>query len=308
MKLIRIMMACLVAGSIPACKCTTASKSGEQGYLIPSDRPEKIGNQYHLEGHAASKADSFAMADGNTYHEKSETGTIDLVGTLTVAAVASNGHASAFDIVVGTCEMIRNGTPSSIIKDGDQLSVAKTAAASNGTVRLNGIELDPWTAFLITSFLPLSEPDKTELAGPFYGIDVRRKVGERWTMNPVAFAKFMEAWSPGATESDFKGTGEFMAITRTNGGEWAELRFDMTSLAPPPVQDPWRTTGYRANTKMEISTPLGVKPARQNVKISRTQKVWMESDYTGHGVLQHLQFNTSSKHDATCTVTPLDAD
>jgi hypothetical protein len=44
-------------------------------------------------------------------------------------------------------------------------------------------------------------------------------VGERWTINPAVFAKYMKSYSPGAKEGDYSGTGEFTGITRTNGEE-----------------------------------------------------------------------------------------
>ena len=283
-------------------------ESGIQSYLIPTDRPEKVGNKHHIEGHATIKVDSFAMADGKTYKETSETGSFDLVGTLTVVAVASNGGPSAVDILIDKCEMTSNGSPSTIVQRGDRLTMVKQAAASNGIVRLNNIELEKKTAFLITSFLPLNEPDRTEHAGPLYGLDIRRKVGERWDINPAMFTRYMKTYNPAAKDGDYSGTAEFSGITRTNGVEWADVRLDMTSVSPPPEKGPWKITGFRAKTVMSLAIPLGDKPRKQSGEINRTQTTWMGNDYNNHGVLQHLIFNTVSKYRAIYSLTPLDAD
>ncbi len=285
-----------------------ADTTDEQSYLINYDRPEKVGNKYHLEGHATIAADSFAMADGKTYSETSETGSVDLIGTLTVVAVASNGRPSAVDILVEKCEMITNGIASAVAKKGDRLAMVKSVAETNGIVCLNDLALEPKTAFMFTSFLSISEPDRSEHIGPFYGLDVRRKVGERWDINPVVFAKYMKTFNPGAKEGAYKGTVELTGITRTNGAEWAEVHFDITSVSPPPERGAWKTTGFRAKTMMSLSMPLGDKPARQSGEINRTQKLWMENDYNNRGVLQHLIYNTASKYRAIYTITPLDND
>ena len=309
MKLKRIMMLlCFVATAVVLRSEAYAEATNVQSYLIPTDRPEKVGSKHLIEGHATIQATTFAMADGKTYKETSETGSVDLIGTLTVVAVASNGSPSAVDILVEKCAMITNGTPSAVVKRGDRLAMEKQVAVSNGTVRLNGVELDPKTAFLITSFLPLSESNRTEHVGPFYGLDVRRKVGERWNLNSATFAKYMKTYNPGAKEGDYSGTAEFTGITLTNGEERANVRLDMTSIAPPPYQGPWKLTGFRAKTVMSIAIPLGNKPIAYSGEIDRTQKMWMENDYARRGVLQHLIYNSTSKYKATYTIALLDSD
>ena len=287
---------------------SSAPSAGLQSFLIPADRPEKVGNRHRLESHATIHVDSFAMADGKTYKETAETGSVDLIGTLTVVAVASNGGASSVDILVDQCEMTTNGNPAAVVQRGDRLSIVKQIAVSNCIVRLNGIELDQKPAFIITSFLPLCEPDRTEHFAPVAGLDVRRTVGERWTINPAVFTKYMKSYSPSAKEGDYSGTGEFTRITRTNGEEWANVRLDMTSMAPPPDKGPWKTTGFRVKTVMSLMMQLGDKPLKHGGEINRTQKTWMENDYNNHGVLQHLLFNTASQYHAIYTFTPLDAD
>jgi len=299
---------CFAATMIPACNGVNADAASIQSYLIPADRPEKVGNKHHIESHATILVDSFAMADGKPYKETSETGSVDLIGTLTVVAVAPNGVPSAVDILVDKCELITNGIPAEVVKKGDRLAMMKQVAISNGSVRLNDVELDKKTAYLITSFLPLSEPDRTEHVGHLYGFDVRREVGERWDINPAMFAKYMNTFSPGAKEGDYSGTAEFTGITRTNGAEWANVRLDLTSVSPPPEQGSWKTTGFRATTVMSLAIPFGDKPLKRSGEINRTQKMWMGNDYKNQGVLQHLIFNTVSKYKAVYAITPLDTD
>ncbi len=285
---------------------SSAQSADLQSFLIPADRPETVGNRHRLESHATIHVDSFAMADGKTYKETSETGSVDLIGTLTVVAVASNGGPSAVDILIDQCEMTTNGNPAAVIQRGDRLSIVKQVAVSNCIVRLNGVELDQKPAFIITSFLPLCEPDRTEHFATVAGLDVRRTVGERWTLNPAVFVQYMKAYSPGAKEGDYSGTGEFTGITRTNDEEWADVRLDMTSIAPPPDKGPWKTTGFRAKRVVSLSIPLGDKPLKQGGEINQTQKIWMGNDYNNHGVLQHLLFNTVSQYHAVYTFTPLE--
>ena len=80
----------LMSTVIVICHHVSADAAGLQSFLIPADRPEKVGNRHRLESHATIHVDSFAVADGKTYLETSEMGSVDLMGTVTVVAVASN--------------------------------------------------------------------------------------------------------------------------------------------------------------------------------------------------------------------------
>jgi hypothetical protein len=281
----------------------------EEGYSINIDRQEKVGNKNHVVYCTTIKTDTIAMVDGKKCKESKEAVAVNIDGTLTVVALASNGQPSRVHIRVDRCEVTANNKPLLIAKKGDQLVATKQMGVWESNVRLNDAEVDKTAAGLIGSILALHEPNKTQRDGGVYGLDVKRHIGERWNINSKAFANYMKKYDPNAKEGDFSGTGEFIGITKTNGAEWANIRMDMTCCSKPsPEGSPWRITECETRTAMSFAVPLGDKPLKISGETCQTRKMAMESDSDKDGALRHLTWKEASQCISSFDITALDAE
>ena len=294
MKCIRhVVVLGILIGVVSGC-CGTS----KQKYLITIDRPEKVGNKYHVEYHGQLKADTTAMINGEIVNNATDTYSVDIIGTLTVSALASNDSPSSANIVVDTFQTKKNETPLVTAKKGDRLVATILAGSWNSTLLLNDLALDKATACLITGIMSLTEPNRTDRDGVFYGLDSKRQVGERWNINVAAYAK-------SNPNTDMTGTVEFRGITKADGAEWANIHADMTSKTLPPNVGTLKVKEQQIRTTTSFEVPLGDRPLKMSGDVIQNRNTLMEDDAVNNRVAEHRTLKDINTLTYSFSLTPI---